>query len=369
MDYLRDKPDLNSVPLLPSAADTATLRLLVTAAIPINRLRTGNRVWRAGLRLAWDAAEVPMRCFSGQYRRKIETFDVIHSPFYPLPEYVVGTGLSRFLTIYDMVPILFPHLCKPGIRALFSRILASLRPDDWVLCISESTKRDFCSITGFDPARVFVTHLGASTATFRRCDDASRMEAARAKYGIPPGPYALSLSTLEPRKNIQDALTAFAHLVRQENIPDLTFVLVGARGWGSKTLDVALQRYAWLKDRIIVTGYVDDADLAPLYSGAMMFVYVPLYEGFGVPPLEAMQCGTPVITSNTSSLPEVIGDAGLMVSPGHPEDLCQNMLQLYRSDSLRTQLSSQALERARRFSWEKCVRQTLDAYRVGVASA
>ena len=116
-----------------------------------------------------------------------------------------------------------------------------------------------------------------------------------------------------------------------------------------------------------MTGYVPDKDLAPLYSGAMMFVYPSFYEGFGLPPLEAMQCGVPVITSNTSSLPEVVGEAGMMVDPQDADELCQAMLKIYNSAEVRQKMSVDSLAQAQKFSWKRCAEQTIDTYKAAKA--
>ena len=194
------------------------------------------------------------------------------------------------------------------------------------------------------------------------------MQLARAKYGILDGPYILSLSTLEPRKNIDHTIRCFARLIRDENIRDLNLVLVGTKGWDFDRIFGELTNHDQLRDRIIVTGYVADEDLSAIYSGARMFVYPSFYEGFGLPPLEAMQCGVPVITSNTSSLPEVVGNAGLMVDPKDGDALCQAMFDIYRQPSLRDDLSRRSIERSRAFSWDICARETVRAYRSALGS-
>jgi glycosyltransferase involved in cell wall biosynthesis len=117
-----------------------------------------------------------------------------------------------------------------------------------------------------------------------------------------------------------------------------------------------------LKNRIVVTGYVDDEELAPLYSGALCFIYLSLMEGFGLPPLEAMQCGTPVITSNTSSLPEVVGDSGVMLTPDDTDGLCQWVLRFYQQPALRQTYAHQSIGQAKTFNWERCAQETIDAY-------
>jgi glycosyltransferase involved in cell wall biosynthesis len=120
-----------------------------------------------------------------------------------------------------------------------------------------------------------------------------------------------------------------------------------------------------VRDRITLAGYIPDADLAAVYGGALAFVYPSLYEGFGLPPLEAMQCAIPVITSNTSSLPEVVGDAGIMVDPTDRDRFCEGMLALYRDSTLRDSLAAKSVARAAQFTWERCARETVNAYRLG----
>jgi glycosyltransferase involved in cell wall biosynthesis len=156
--------------------------------------------------------------------------------------------------------------------------------------------------------------------------------------------------------------------VEQERIKDLCLVLVGAKGWDYEHIFQEIGNCGgFRKNRIIVTGFVPDGDLAPLYSGAEMFIYPSFYEGFGLPPLEAMQCGVPVITSNTSSLPEVVGDAGIMVSPMDADGLSQGMLDILSDRRLRHLLACKSRARAGLFSWDQCVRLTLDAYRTALS--
>jgi glycosyltransferase involved in cell wall biosynthesis len=291
--------------------------------------------------------------------------DVYHSPVFALPEQACSRdGPRRFLTVYDVIPLLHPELFSWGGEQWLRAIVDSVRPDDCVLTISQRTKDDLLTLRpAMDPDRVFVTHLAADPARFYPCDDPARLAAVRGRYGIPEGPYVLSVGTLEPRKNLPHLLRTFADLVRAERADDLRLVLTGAKGWDFETIFSEVEQLAALRDRVVFTGYVDDGDLAPLYSGAAVFVYPSLYEGFGLPPLEAMQCGTPVITSNTSSLPEVVGDAGLMVDPRDGDALAQAMLDVYRAPGRRADLAARALVRAAQFSWDRYARETVAAYR------
>lgn len=172
----------------------------------------------------------------------------------------------------------------------------------------------------------------------------------------------MGLSTLEPRKNNQRLIKCYYQLLLEKSLEDIYLVLVGSKGWLYDEIFETVNSYPELKNKVIFTGYVDDEDLSSIYSGATLFVYPSLYEGFGLPPLEAMQCGVPVITSNTSSLPEVVGDAGIMINPKDEDALCQAILNLLNNSDLQKELSEKGLERAKIFNWEKCARETVEIY-------
>ncbi len=289
--------------------------------------------------------------------------DVFHSPSVGLPPGLKKRhGLACFQTVYDLIPVLFDDVVVQHQREHIAATLRALKEDCWALAISQSTKNDLCGYTGMDPARVFVTPLAADQAKFYPCLDEARVADMRARLALPPGPYLLSVCTLEPRKNLDTLIRAFARTLGEPGMEDYSLVLTGNVGWKDEAIYAALAQTPGLEGRVVLTGYVADDDLAPLYSGARAFVYPSLYEGFGLPPLEAMQCGTPVVTSNTSSLPEVVGEAGIMVAPRDEDALCQGILDLCLNDSLRAELAARALGRAGEFSWERCTAQTLDAY-------
>jgi glycosyltransferase involved in cell wall biosynthesis len=290
--------------------------------------------------------------------------DVFHSPGSPLPPRPRG-GRSprRIVTIYDLAHGRYAHLHDDARRQSMGQVLASLHPDDWVITTSEATRAELHELGVAPPERVFVTPLAADPALFHPCRAPERMDAVRTRLGIPPGPYLLALNVVDVRKNMDGAVRAFTRMVRQQGTGDLSFVLAGAPGRGTERLEVALAEARAAGARVVVTGYVPDADLAALYSGALAFVFPSLHEGFGLPLLEAMQCGTAVIGSSTSSLPEVVGDAGLTVDPLDLDALAEAMLALYRDDALRVRLGARALQRAAAFSWTRCGDETLAAYR------
>ena len=299
---------------------------------------------------------------------EISHSDIYHSPFYPLPAYLDNyKSIQKFLTVYDLIPVLFPQFFEFNEDHVVKKALKSLESDAWAICISNSTKNDLCNYLKYlDPDRVFVTHLAASEL-FYPCSDFRLITNIKMKYCIPSDtPYILSLSTLEPRKNIELTIRCFAQLVEQEKVKDLNLVLVGAKGWNYDKIFAEMTNFPFIKDRIIVTGYVADEDLAALYSGALAFVYPSFYEGFGLPPLEAMQCGVPVITSNTSSLPEVVGDAGILISPTDTDSLCQSLLNIYNKPSLREAMSLKSIEQATQFSWGNFTQETINAYKTAI---
>ena len=380
-DYLAQHPRLNSTPLLRPRksplkeklnarlreinAELAGLELRdapgnAGVSQSLNRFRVRARIER---RLIAQLGAVEYeRPFDPRWLRSV---DIFHSPFHALPQ--SATRAARFLTVYDLIPILYPQFCVAS-QIQFSReLLQSIRPSDWVLCISAATMNDLCNYTGIDPGRVAVTYLAAEPDLFYPCDDAQLKAAVRRQYRIPDGPYVLSINTLEPRKNLEQVVRCFAKIVREQNIADLNLVLAGAQGWLAEALLAEISSYADLRDRIIMTGYVSDEHLAPLYSDALGFLFLSHYEGFGLPALEAMQCGVPVIASNVSSIPEVVGEAGRLCEPNDTEACCQALLDLYRSSALRESMAKKSLARAAEFSWEKCVQQTISAYHRSLA--
>jgi glycosyltransferase involved in cell wall biosynthesis len=292
-----------------------------------------------------------------------ERFDIYHSFYFNLPSRDRLNVKARVITIYDLIPILMPHYFNRGNKENFQKIIHSINLEkDWVICISESTKRDFCKITGMPAERVFVTPLAASSKFYPQADR-TRIGMTYKKYGIPPGRHILGLSTLEPRKNNAHLIKCFYKLISEYPLEDVYLVLVGAKGWLYDEIFQTIKSTSKLQNKVIFPGYIDDEDLSSIYSGATLFVYPSIYEGFGLPPLEAMQCGLPVITSNTSSLPEVVGDAGIMVDPKDEDALCQAMLALLNDPSLREHFIIKGLERSQQFSWSKCAAETVAIYK------
>jgi glycosyltransferase involved in cell wall biosynthesis len=297
--------------------------------------------------------------------KDIQSANIFHSPFLPIPEQIMlEKKIKKFITIHDLTPVIHPEYCPSANIEFMKIILGSIKSDTFVICVSEATRQDFLTYSAsFDPAMVSVAHLAAGSH-FYRCADSSLIRQIKLKYEIPPeSPYLLALSTLNPNKNFERIINSFIRVVSEERTKELHLVLVGGNGWNSERIYKEAENSGEIAKWIILTGFVPDEDLSPLYSGARAFLYPSLYEGFGLPPLEAMQCGTPVITSNNSSLPEVVGDAAIKINPKDEDSLCQAMLDIYKNEDLRRKLSGLSLERAKMFDWEKTTGEYITAYK------
>lgn len=291
-------------------------------------------------------------------------YDIYHSPFLPIPQELKGFSKpKKIITIHDLIPHLFPQYFGEWNKTMMRKILESIDEHTIPVCVSEATKNDLCEATGTSPERVSVIHLAASKEVFYQETNKKKIANTLKKYNISTdSKHLLSVSTLEPRKNIERTIRAFLKLIQQEHIHDLNLVLVGTKGWQFDGILDEIKSNPALKERIITTGFVADEDLAALYSSAIGFVYPSLYEGFGLPPLEAMQCGTPVISSAKSSIPEVVGDAGILLEPTDETAISAAMLQLYQNEDLRKELSQKALLQATKFSWERFTDEHINLY-------
>lgn len=290
---------------------------------------------------------------------KYEMIDVFLSPFHGIPTRIKqAKHIRKFLILYDTTPISLPEIEKPNMH-WFNEIQKSLDPSYTYFAISEYTKKDFLHyFPQLKAERIHVTPLAAAPH-FYHCTDDRQIRATQNKYGIPFGTkYLFSLCTLQPRKNLVFAVKGFAAFIKKYQIDDLYFVLGGGH-WDAfiDILKSEIESLDSIKYKIIRTGYIADEDLAPLYTGAFASVYPSLYEGFGLPILEAMQCGCPVICSNTTSMPEVIGDAGIQINPRSQDELIDAYHKMYFDKEFRKSCIQKGLDRSSLFSWDKCVQQ------------
>src|SRR5262249_31845124 len=283
--------------------------------------------------------------------------DVVHFTNGMLP---VMSPVPTVVTIHDMSLRLYPRYHPPR-RVLLNRPLVDLaaRRADAIVTVSETAKRDIVRLYRIDPDRVHVVYEAAAPA-FRRVTDPGGLQRVRTKYGFRDR-VILYVGTIEPRKNLPTLVEAFARGRRRGDL-DHQLVCVGPYGWLSRDLDERVRR-ANVADAITFTGYVPFEDLPAIYSLAEMFVYPSMYEGFGLPVVEAMACGTPVVTGRAAALAEVGGDAVEHVERLDADALCDAMATLAKSPGRRRGLAERGLERSRRFSWDAAARQSLDIYR------
>lgn len=232
----------------------------------------------------------------------------------------------------------------------------SVRAARHVLTVSQATKRDLVSWYGVDPERITVTHLGLSEI-FKPPTDQYLIKDVQARYGLQERSYLMYVGTVQPRKNLTRVIEALAITLAAGYEVDL--VIAGKRGWLSTPIEQRAQELG-ITHRIHFIGYVPEQELPALLAGALCFVFPSLYEGFGMPVIEAMACGTPVITSTSSALPEVAGDAALLVDPLDTNAIAAAIMQLIDQATLRETLRRRGLDRARLFTWEACAKKTLE---------
>ena len=298
---------------------------------------------------------VPFTLSAELRRRPVDLLHVQYTapPFAPCPVVATVHDLS-----FEHLPETFKRRSWMQLRLTVRR---TARRAAHVITPSESTRRDIVTTYAIRPERVSVIPLAAAEH-FRPVTDKEELARALARYGI-RGEYVLAVGSIQPRKNLARLVAAYADLRRKRprsNLPQL--VLVGRQAWlYGETLRAVEDE--GVRDSTILTGYVSEPDLPALYSGALCFAYPSYFEGFGLPPLEAMRCGTPVITGNLTSLPEVVGDAGLLVDPFDTGALASALARLLDDAHLRAELRARSLARARLFDWRETARRTLEVYR------
>jgi len=301
--------------------------------------------------IIWHRLRIPL---------PVETFigpvDVFHSPDFVLPPQRRG---ARILTVHDLSFMRYPEGATPSLRRYLNRVVPrSIARADLVLADSESTKRDLMELLDVAPARVRVVYAGVESR-FQPIFDDEHLRAVADRYDLDP-PFILTVSTMEPRKNLQRLFAAYAFL-RQRLAFAPRLVVVGAKGWLTEGIFAALEE-SGIQEHVHFPGYVHDEDLPAVYNLACLFAFPSLYEGFGIPPLEALACGVPVACSNASSMPEVVGDAALTFDPTDVEAMTEAMLRILTDGELRADLIARGRERAERFTWTAAAANLLAAY-------
>ena len=292
---------------------------------------------------------VPVQTFTG-------SIDLFHSPDFVLPP--VSGRIPTILTVHDLSFVHYPETFPAKLVAYLNRVVPwSVGRAGHILADSLSTSRDLQSLWGVAAERITVLYSGVNER-FRPIRDDATLSAVRRRYGL-DRPYILAVGTVQPRKNYEMLIRAFQPVA--ERHPHL-LVIVGGRGWLDEGLPAEIERLG-LGDRVKLAGFVDDADLPAVYSAADLLVFPSLYEGFGLPLLEAMACGTPVISSNASSLPEVATETSAILLSSHDEKAwTTTILRLLEDEHARDELRMAGLARSARFSWLATARQLAGLY-------
>lgn len=277
--------------------------------------------------------------------------DVVLEPAHIGP-FSLFWSCKKVVSIHDLTPVLFPQY-HIKISYFIHRLLLPLilHNADGIMVPSKCTKQDIKRL--YRPEKPIKVTYEAASEDFHPVAQ-KYIKKVKNKFGINK-PYILSVGTLEPRKNLHTLLQAYDQLLK--NGYDYHLVIVGKKGWHCNKFIKEIRSF---KKNLIITGYISRKELVPLYAGAEMMVFPSFYEGFGLPPLEAMQSGCPVICSNTSSLPEICGKAALYVNPNKIDDLTYAMQKMIVDKDLKTNLKKKVIDQANKFSWERCARQTLE---------
>ena len=290
----------------------------------------------------------------------IGNVDVVHGTNFVVPP---TRHAAEVMSVHDLTPVRHPELCDEATLAYPGLIRRALARGAWVQTDSQYVSEEVVDVFGADPARVRVVHPGVPELPVL-----VEAEAAAVRRSVLPAGtdrYCLAVGTAEPRKDLPGLVHAFGLLATRH--PDLSLVLAGPAGWGEAALSAAVASSP-ARDRVHRTGWVEPRDLAALLAGAAVLAYPSLYEGFGFPPLQAMRTGVPVVATGAGSLPEVLGDGALLVSPGKHDDLAQALDACLTDEVVRDRLVAAGARRAEAFTWERCGDGLETLYRAAVAS-
>lgn len=301
------------------------------------------RIWhRAGLRLPVEAFTGPLHLF--------------HATDFVLPPTCART--RTLVTVHDLSFVRVPETASPPLKAYLDAVVPrSVRRADHILADSSATRNDLVEVYNIPPEKITVLLSGVDSRFHRA--DSETISRVRNRYHLGDTDFILAVGTVQPRKNYARLTQALA-LLRQRN-HDIQLVIAGGPGWLEDPIYEAI-RSASMEPFVRFIGFADDADLPALYSAACCFAFPSLYEGFGLPVLESMACGTPVVTSNVSSLPEVAGEAALMVDPRDVEAIAEAIQRVLMDCDLREDLITKGLTQAARFTWEKAAQNLLGVY-------
>ncbi len=282
--------------------------------------------------------------------------DLLHSPDFIPP---FKRNYKSVITVHDLAFLLYPQFMTRESARYYGQIDQAVRNTDHIIAVSEATKRDLIKLLGVPRDKITVIYEGRNP-TYHQIDRQEAHTFVKKTFGLDPN-FIFFISTLEPRKNIPTLLRSYRYL-KDHYRHTCKLVLAGSKGWLFEEVDDTIKKLQ-LENDVVLLGRVHDAEVNYLYNAAGMLVYPSFYEGFGLPPLEAMNCGTPVIASKINVMPEIVGDAALLIDPHDVESLSVAMHRLLTDDTLRRELVAKGLVRAAKFSWEQAARETLAVYR------
>lgn len=310
------------------------------------------------------------------FNKEALDFDIYQSFFYRIPDKIAKSAdIKKFIFVHDVLPLMRSHDFKKKLKEQtkiknnFYNIFTNLDNNVVFFYNSNCTKKDFLRyFPKFEKNLNIVVYLAADRRRFFKIKnhDINIINSILEKYNIPiDKKYILSLSSLNPRKNLLFLVDCFCKFLdKNEEITDLYLVLAGPKGWQIDSLFKKIANNEKYRTKIIMTGFLDENDINIVYNSAFCFAFPSLYEGFGLPILEAMQCGVPTISSNTSSMSEVYGDAALGVNPEKENDLVNAISDIYYNEDFRAALSKKSLDRSKYFDWEKASEKIIDQYNI-----
>lgn len=308
----------------------------------------------------WNILAFFLRCFDKIQKRyfvKIKDIDVYFSPMKAVPKFLERNKLiKKYVILHDAIPLINDYR-NNVFHKWYYNLINSINSCDKYFANSISTKQDFIEyVPKINSENIIVIPLSTGKE-YVKIGDIDYINQVKSKYGIPlDKKYIFSLCNLDPRKNLIFSIKNFLRFVEKNNLDNFIFVLGGSYFKDFENiLNENIENLGEKKDKILKIGYVDDEDMSALYSGAEMFLFSSLYEGFGIPVLEAMKCGLPVICSNTTSLPEVIGDCGIKINPYSDSEMLSAMEKMYFDRDFREKCIIKGIERSKLFTWEKCV--------------
>lgn len=329
----------------------------------IHNIQSSDEIYKDDEELIIKYPDIPFRITVGNNivtARKISqsSFDIVHDPSQISP-FLFRSDFKKVLTIHDLTPIIFPET-HSVIHSLQQRLILpkTLKNIDKIVVVSRNTQLDVINHLKVEEEKTELIYCGRDER-FKPIKDEHELERIRKKYNL-PSKFILDVSTLEPRKNISRLIEAFYQLKTKVHISH-KLVIVGRKGWKSKEIFNTIKRLNF-QNEVMLTDYLNDEDLPIVYNLADMLVYPSIYEGFGLPPLEAMASGCPVIASNTSSLPEVVSDAGILINPYNIDEIANAMYEVLNDDCLRENMIKKGLKRANLFSWDKTAKETIKLY-------